>query len=205
MVKEYSWSKKTFNSIEWNLHSEFICKQSYSRGKTITKYCHRWLSTGKKKFGQKNACPRCHKTEDKDMDHDHFLQYEASKHIKLLRIQKCKYHLSWYKTPTRLKEELLEGIGTFYENYIEKNLKYEPQIAIKEQQKIGWDQFCRGRICKQLAVTMKEYYNTQEETSSFTGRGWSKKIIEFILILHLEEFYFRCASIESILVNFGNR
>ena len=26
MVKEYSWSKKTFNSIEWNLHSELICK-----------------------------------------------------------------------------------------------------------------------------------------------------------------------------------
>ena len=52
---------------------------------------------------------------------------------------------------------------------------------------------------------MKEYYNTQEETSSFTGRRWLKRIIEFILELHLEEWYFRCASIESTLVNFGDQ
>ena len=52
---------------------------------------------------------------------------------------------------------------------------------------------------------MEEYYNTQEDTSSFTGRGWSKIIIEFILELHLEEWYFRCTSIESTLVNFGDQ
>ena len=78
-------------------------------------------------------------------------------------------------------------------------------MAIKEQQKIGWDHFCRGRIGKKLAGTMEEYYNTQEDTSSFTGRGWSKRLIEFILELHLEEWYFRCASIESTLVNFGDQ
>ena len=91
------------------------------------------------------------------MDHDHFLQYEASENRKLLRIQQCEDHLSRYKTPTRMKEELLEGIRTFYDNNTEKTLKYEPQEAIKEQQKIGWDNFCRGRICKKLAVTMEEY------------------------------------------------
>ena len=97
MINKYKWSKKTFNSIEWNLHSEFIRKQSYSRRKTIMKYCHRWLSAGKKNFGQKLACPHCHKTEDKDMDHDHFLQCEASENRKLLRIQKCDDRLSRYK------------------------------------------------------------------------------------------------------------
>ena len=157
MINKYNWSKKTLNSIERNLHSEFIRKQSYSRRKTLTKYCHRWLSAGRKNFGQTLACPHCHKTEDKDMDHDHFLQYEASENRKLLRIQQCEDHLSRYKTPTRMKEELLEGIRTFYDNNTEKTLKYEPQEAIKEQQKIGWDNFCRGRICKQLAVTMEEY------------------------------------------------
>ena len=133
LINKYKWSKKTFNSIEWNLHSEFIRKQSYSRRKTIIKYCHRWLSAGKKNFGQKLACPHCHKTEDKDMDHDHFLQCEASENRKLLRIQKCDDHLSRYKTPTRLKEEILEGNRTFYDNNIEKETKYEPQMAIKEQ------------------------------------------------------------------------
>ena len=80
------------------------------------------------------------------MDHDHFLQCEASENRKLLRIQKCEDHLSRYKTPTRLKEELLEGIRSFYDNNIEKKSKYEPQMAIKEQQKIGWDHLCKRRI-----------------------------------------------------------
>ena len=52
---------------------------------------------------------------------------------------------------------------------------------------------------------MKECHNTQEKTSSFTGRGWSERIIEFILELHLEEWYLRCASIESTLVNFRDQ
>ena len=52
---------------------------------------------------------------------------------------------------------------------------------------------------------MEEYYNNQEETSSFTGRGWSKRKIEFILELHLEEWYFRCTSIEATIVNFEDQ
>ena len=139
------------------------------------------------------------------MAHDHFLQCEASENRKLLRMQKCEDHLSRYKTPTRLKEEILEGIWTFYDNNMDKKSKYEPHKAIKDKQKIGWDHFCRGRICKQLSVTMEEYYNNQEETSSFTGRGWSKRKIEFILELHLEEWYFRCTSIEATIVNFEDQ
>ena len=205
MINKYSWSKKILNGIKWNLQSEFIRKQSYSRRKTITKYCHRWLSAGKKNLCQPLVFPHCHKTEDKDMEHDHFLQYEASENRKLLRMQKCEDNLSRYKTPTRLEEEILEEIRTFYDNNMDKKYKYEPQKTIKDQQKIGWDHFCRGRICKQLSVTMEEYYNNQEKTSSFTERGWSKRIIEFILELYLEEWYFRCTSIESILVNFGDQ
>ena len=90
----------------------------------------------------------------------------------------------------------MEGIRTFYENNMDKKNKNEPQKAIKDQQKIGWDHFCRRRISKQLSLTMEYYYSKKKELSSFTRRSWSKHIIEFILELHLEEWYLRCTSIE---------
>ena len=52
---------------------------------------------------------------------------------------------------------------------------------------------------------MKYYYSKQKELSSFTGRSWSTRIIEFILELHIEEWYLRRMSIKSFLVNFGDK
>ena len=134
MINKYGWSTKTLNSIKWNLHSDFTRKHSYSKRKTLTKYCHYWLSSGKKHFGQVLAYPHYHKTEDREMYHDHYLQCEASENRKILRLKKCEDHLSRCKTPERLKEEIFEGIRTFYDSYIDKKNDYEPQKAIKYQQ-----------------------------------------------------------------------
>ena len=126
MINKCCWSTKTVYSIEWNLQSAFICKQSYSKRKTLTKYYHRLLSAGEKYFGQPLVCPHCHKTVDKTMEHYHFLQCEASENRKILRLQQCENHLSRYKSSARLREEILEYIRTFYDNNMDKKKEYEP-------------------------------------------------------------------------------
>ena len=129
------------------LTSGIYTKEKLLQKKTLTKYCHRWLSAGEKNFGQPLACPHYHKTEDKEMYHEHFLQCKSFENRKILRLQHCKSHILRYKTPSRLTEEILEGIWKFYDNNMDKKTKDETQKTFKDQQNIGWDHFCRGRIC----------------------------------------------------------
>ena len=53
----------------------------------LTKYCHRQLSFGSKNFRQKLECPNCNRMDSKDMDHDYFLECEASEERKEVRLK----------------------------------------------------------------------------------------------------------------------
>ena len=68
------------------------------------------------------------------------------------------------------------------------------QKAINHQRKIGWNNFSRGRISKQFIITMNEHYKQKKRTSSFTGIGWIKQVINFVLSTHIDEWYHRCDS-----------
>ena len=48
LTRKYHWNKSTITDIEWELHAQYIKKQTYSRKKTILKFIHRWLASGNK-------------------------------------------------------------------------------------------------------------------------------------------------------------
>ena len=39
---------------------------------------------------------------------------------------------------------------------------------------------------------MNAYYKQKQHTSTFTGIGWTKKMINFVLPTHMDEWYHRC-------------
>ena len=41
---------------------------------------------------------------------------------------------------------------------------------------------------------MDEHYKKKKRTSSFTGIGWMKQVINFVLSTHIDEWYHRCDS-----------
>ena len=51
LMRKYRWNQSTIIDIEWELHAQYIKKQTYSRNKTILKFIHRWLASGNKNFG----------------------------------------------------------------------------------------------------------------------------------------------------------
>ena len=69
---KYQWNNRLIDSIEWDIVSSFISKQTYATRKTMTKYSHRWLLSNSKTIDNQIICPYCHQTEE-NFDHDHFL------------------------------------------------------------------------------------------------------------------------------------
>ena len=48
-IKEKNkWTEETMNSIDWEKSGRFIGKQTYATKKTLAKFVHGWLKSGKK-------------------------------------------------------------------------------------------------------------------------------------------------------------
>ena len=89
MINTHKWSSTIINDIEQKLYTSFINKQSYSTKKTITKYIHRWLSSGSINSRKLMTCPHCHKIDNAEID-DHILTCSLSNY------RKIRYYQSVY-------------------------------------------------------------------------------------------------------------
>ena len=194
--EKYRWTQQILDNIEWELHAVFIQNQKYSRKKTTIKYIHRWLPSGSKSFGQNIGCSHC-EGDGTQHDHDHFLTCEFSIERKEERINAITDKMKELLTPKDICDGILKGILNFYNNTIEKEEKRPKNKSIINQNTIGWQHFCRGRVSKQLAIAMETYYTQHPDNPNFTGKGWTKQMIALMLTNHVEEGRLRCHNLTS--------
>ena len=86
IMSTHRWNKDTISDIEWELQTQYIKKQTYSRKKTVIKFVHQWIASRNKNFRQKLICPHYRQQESQSMDHGHFLTFSASGRRKQLRL-----------------------------------------------------------------------------------------------------------------------
>ena len=127
------------------------------------------------------------------MDHDHFLTFLSSGRRKQLRLNLLNTLLQHLNTPPVLSKLLVHGLQSFYNSQL-KNIHASDFKVINNQRKIGWGNFSRGRISKQFTITMNNHYKKTQRTSTFTGIGWTKQLIQFTLSTHIDEWYHRYES-----------
>ena len=153
--EKYRWTQQMLDNIEWELHAVFIQNQKYSRKKTTIKYIHRWLPSGSKSFGQNIGCSHC-EGDGTQHDHDHFLTCEFSIKRRKERINAITDKLKVLLTPKDICDGILQGILNFYNNTIEKEGKRPKNNSIINQNTIGWQHFCRGRVSKEQTTAMEK-------------------------------------------------
>ena len=194
IMSKHRWNNKfTISDIEWKLKVQYIKKQTYSKKKTLIKFVHRWLVSGNKNFGQKLMCPHCRWKESQSMDHYHFLTCSESVKRKQLRLQLFNNLLQHLDTPPTPITLLVHGLQSFYNSQL-TNIHNLEHKAITYQQKIGWDNFSRGVICKKFTITMNNHYKQKQRTDIFAGIDRTKQVINFTLSSHINEWYHPCDS-----------
>ena len=161
------------NLIDWEKSGRFIGKQTYATKKTLTKFVHGWLKSGKKNHGDKIICPFCHVMEDNTTEHDHFLLCPASRNQKEVRLEAFDKLLTKLRTPDELKRILYKGLESYYYSATPPDLKGKFKSINTEQNRIGWQHFARGRVTKSLEDEMTKVYRTMSNRPrTFTGKGW---------------------------------
>jgi len=127
------------------------------------------------------------------MDHDHFLICSSSGRRKQLRLNLLNTLLQRLNTPPTLIKLTAHGLQSFYNSQL-NNIHTSDFKVINNQRKKGWDNFSRGRIRKQFTISMNNNYKKTQRTSTFTGIGWTKQLIQFALSTHIDECCHQCES-----------
>ena len=141
-------------------------------------------------------CPHCKQRDSPEIDHDHFLTCEFSSPSQTKRINEFSVLLVSMKTPQELVSLLKNGLSVFYNNSNNQKISSPLSELSTKQSMIGWNQLARGRISKSFTKFMSLYY-TANKTKSFSGEGWSKRVISFLLTTHIEAWLSHCNEIHN--------
>ena len=103
-------SPNVISNIEWKLLDNFIKEKSYSTKKTIKKFIHNSLASGKKNYGQPLSCSYCKQPDSPSMSHDNFITYSESTIRKEERLNLLEDKLKQLKTPPTLKSGIIRRV-----------------------------------------------------------------------------------------------
>ena len=174
------------NLIDWEKSGRFIGKQTYATKKTLTKFVHGWLKSGKENHGDKTICPFCQVMEDDTTEHNHFLLCPASWNQKKVRLEAFEKLLTKIRPPEDLKRLLYKGLESYYYSATPPNVNRKFKSINTEQNIIGWKHFTRGGVTTSMEKEMTKVYRTMSNRPrTFTGKGCIRMVIEFNLTTHL--------------------
>ena len=114
-MKKYDWDLRTFQSINWKSNEKSIRDNRYTQKPFIKRFIHHRLPVGKMIFSAEHRCPYCDKAQDRNTEHDHFLQCNSLREEKTRWIDKLRAILFKNFNPPNLHEEILERIYNYYE------------------------------------------------------------------------------------------
>ena len=127
------------------------------------KFVHHLLSSGKKNYSIKHACPFCKIQEHSQSPHDYFLVLPARK-IKISRIAKLTACLTLLDTPNKITAIIIRRIKSFSYNSTHPPLNQLSPLFLNIQQHqevIGWNHFTKGRVSDQIRDYMELFITKQ--------------------------------------------
>ena len=65
------------------------------------------------------------------------------------------------------------------------------RLELCKQQEIGWEYFSKERVIINLTKSMNKHYKKEKITGTFAVIGWTKSIFEFMITIHINEWYLR--------------
>ena len=199
LMKKYSWSESTINSIWWLVHSTALKKLVFHDRVRVQKCIHNRQSTKKRmKYRhpfKSNKCSKCNTIEDEN--HIMRCRVITRKDIRSEYLQEMSDYLSGSSTPIYVKEIIMQKITEWLELQLPTTSNTDStkstantylDDAINLQNKIGWDQFIRGRITMEFGYLINRHLHTSNDTST-TAEEWATKLIliNFRFILKIWE------------------
>ena len=190
ICEKENWTDDTYNTINWQAAGTAFAKRPLNSRIRLTKYMHNWLPLGEtmKRIDPNSptTCPSC-KTVEETTDHIMRCGSETRHTKRQEQLIDLREKLDEIGTPDNLKEVMYTGIQGWISNsdYQHPTARYSTgnkrllQIAIRNQNHIGWGQVFRGR----LATEFQMYASQQKygrPTNKYVSQEWSIRLIQWL-------------------------
>jgi hypothetical protein len=180
---KYNWLETTVNSIWWHPHATSLNKLTNNKRIQIQKFIHNRLPTKKREQYRHtfkcNYCPHC-KSNKIIEDENHIIRckYHTRKTIRHEWINEISTYLSQTFTPIYVKDAIVKQLSSWLFSIINTETRtYDKHDflddALSKQEKIGWDNFIRGRLAIEWGRVINRHVIATNTTSSFTAEIWA--------------------------------
>jgi hypothetical protein len=206
ILRRNDWTRETWDSIEWDSHTRALSKLSWAKRNTITKFLHKWLPTAhnmrKRSANNSRKCQQCPHDDETD---DHVCQcpHDGAEAIRRSGLASLKAILTKSHTDTALQLLFIHGIESWMcdgNDMLEVDPPHEHpfsaqlQVAIQEQNVIGWNQILRGRISQSWGlcfISCQAAQPSPPHQKDSTATQWTTRIATWGIELALELWYHR--------------
>jgi hypothetical protein len=187
--RDKTWDGNTYDSIDWKHYGESFKKLSIGRRIQISKFTNDLLPTRRRLQTIDNRvdgrCFACHHLWE-DTTHVLTCSCETRSDARTAACLAFKKRLSTLHTP----DIMTNLICTSMDHWLSRRPVLPPvwhgppdliqrqlRCAFHAQNRIGWDQFFRGRIAKAWRIPIANYYKERQPGSSFTPDQWMRTVI----------------------------
>lgn len=173
-IQKHRWTDSTLDQMDWNAMYQAVNSFVMTEQRTIHKYMHGWLPTGKqlhRRYKIANQCPHCKQEEDEQ----HMMKFPTrtaeTETFKQCLNRKLK-HL-WM-------DEKLHGMLINYMFGKNEAMTYNDRWLEKiqtDQDQIGTGKIWKGYITQQWGDYQENSYQENGEEKQYTGTKWVKILI----------------------------
>jgi hypothetical protein len=185
LLKRYSWSDPTFDSIDWEATHSSIRSLSSPEHRFVTKLCFQQLPLGTR-LRQRDVlapanCPACEEPFEDDW---HWITCPSQAAWRSLQATSFSARLDSLKTQPGLKFIVLHAFKSLLASgtcdFADAIFSEDEARLVASQTGIGWRHMLYGRLSTEWA-SLQELYARSEELNCkiFTGKSWAHKITKY--------------------------
>ena len=185
-----NWTDDVYKAVNWQAAGTAFSKRPLNSRLRLTKFFHNWLPIGETmKRIDANAssmCPSCNEVEE-TTDHIMCCRSEARTNKRQEQMDELREKLDELGTEKDLKETMCAGIQGWMNNneYQHPTRRYRGnqkrllQIAIRNQNQIGWGQVFRGRLASEFQIYASQQKHGRP-TNKYVSQEWSIRLIQWL-------------------------
>ena len=155
LCSKYNWTDRIFSLIDWDAHKTAVGRIHILQQVTVHKFIHGWLATQKRRSREEGStAPTCLLCADVDETNHVF----RCRHVDMVRARSQGLRTVNNNLMTLLEKEacaaIMAGISSqetdqadvFCREFVLSN---RTEIAMRQQEEIGWQHFIQGRLTKE--------------------------------------------------------
>ena len=203
-TKRHNVKETYIHELDLEIMEKVLNSSKSELGKKVKNINYEWhtMEVSKRWGKTKSAlCPICHQ-ENETWKHVYRCHCKDMQRCKREQIEKIRKQLEKLKTLPQLQQHFLTVLKNdekilSVEPFTESRYKIQLEEAHQLQQKIGYQAFLKGFLCKKWYQIQDQYYRSHRVGNQYNIYRWRKEVVRIIINFGNELWNERCTIVNA--------